>query len=375
MADGKTVKFIMAGGGTGGHLVPALAIADKLKEILQGKMNVEIIFVGTKRGIEYRMRDDLGYPLHIINMRGLVRSFDLKNLMVPFIVISALIKSNSLIKRFKPDMVIGTGGYVCWPVLKSASNKKILTVLQEQNSFPGITTRQLAKSVNRIYLGFEKAKEFINPNTPMIVTGNPVRKSVEKFEKQQALNQLKLDINKKTILILGGSQGSKAINQSIINSLKKKSLKENYQILWQTGERGYKEVLAQTGEDVKSCTLFPFVKNMPLVYSAANIVIARAGALTLAEIIEYDLPSILIPFPYAAGNHQQRNAEVYTEKKMANMILEKDIDNFDLIDEAQKLLTSNQYDVMKTNIENYKSGNKKAVDLIAEDIISLLNIN
>lgn len=375
MTKMATAKFMIAGGGTGGHLFPAIAIADRLKELLQDKMKVEIIFVGTKRGIEYRMKDSLGYPLHLINMRGLVRSFNLKNLMVPFIVISALIKSASLIKRFKPDMVIGTGGYVCWPVLKSASNRNIPTVLQEQNSFPGITTRQLANTAKRIYLGFEKAKEYIKTDTPMIVTGNPVRKSVEKIEKTDAIKQLNLDPNKKTILVIGGSQGSRAINQAIVNSLKNKSIKENLQILWQTGEGGYMEVIAQTGEDVESCTLFPFVKNMPLVYSAADLVIARAGALTLAEIIEFDLPSILIPYPHAAGNHQHKNAEVYVEKKMAKMIMENKLNEFDLIDEAQKLLSSDNYQSMKSNIKKYKNGNRRAVDIIADDIISLLNFN
>jgi UDP-N-acetylglucosamine--N-acetylmuramyl-(pentapeptide) pyrophosphoryl-undecaprenol N-acetylglucosamine transferase len=338
-------------------------------------MNVEIIFVGTKRGIEYRMKDNLGYPLYLINMRGLVRSFNLKNLMVPFIVIGALIKSASLLKKFKPDIVIGTGGYVCWPVLKSASNRNIPTILQEQNSFPGITTRQLAGSAKRIYLGFEKAKEFIKTDAPMIVTGNPVRGSIKCIGKEEALRKLKIDNTKKTILVLGGSQGSKAINQAIINSLKNKSLKNNYQIIWQTGKRGYKEVIAQTGEDVESCTLFPFVKNMSLVYSAADIVIARAGALTLAEIIEFNLPSILIPFPHAAGNHQQKNAEVYVDKKMAKMIIENKLNEFDLIDEAQDLLASDEHQDMKNNIESYKTGNKKAVDMIAEDIISLMNFN
>jgi UDP-N-acetylglucosamine--N-acetylmuramyl-(pentapeptide) pyrophosphoryl-undecaprenol N-acetylglucosamine transferase len=295
--------------------------------------------------------------------------------MVPFIIIGALRKSASIIKRFQPDLVIGTGGYVCWPVLKSASSKNIPTVLQEQNSFPGITTRQLAGSAKRIYLGFEKAKEFISTESPMIVTGNPVRGSIGRIDKEEALKQLNMNTNKKTILVLGGSQGSRAINQAIVNSIKNKSPNENFQIIWQTGKRGYKDVIKQTGEDVESCTLFPFVKNMSLVYSAADMVIARAGALTLAEIIEFNLPAILIPFPNAAGNHQQKNAEVYVDKKMAKMILENSLSNFDLIGEAQSLLESDEFQIMQDNIENHTADNKRAVDLIAEDIINLLNLN
>ena len=159
-----TARLIFAGGGTGGHLYPAIAIADRVKEILSARMTVEIIFVGTKRGIEYRVRETLGYPLHLINIRGIARSFTLANLAVPFLIVSAMIKANNLVKQFGPQVVVGTGGYVSWPVLRAANGQKITTVLQEQNSFAGVTTRQLAPRAARIYLGFAKAAEMLKTN-------------------------------------------------------------------------------------------------------------------------------------------------------------------------------------------------------------------
>ncbi|MFQ5452947.1 MAG: glycosyltransferase, partial [Candidatus Zixiibacteriota bacterium] len=291
-----TVKIIFAGGGTGGHLFPAMAIADRVCELLKDRMKVEILFVGTKRGLEYRMKDSLGYPLFTINMRGITRSMTLKNLLVPFITVAALIKSSFLLNRFKPDMVIGTGGYVCWPVLKVAVWKKITTLLQEQNSFPGITIRQLARQVKKIYLGFNKAKEYLKTNAEIIVTGNPVRKSLTTEDREKALRIFNLNPDKKTILILGGSQGARAINNAVIKSFEKNSLNKDIQILWQTGKRDYKEVTAKTGTKVPNVALFPFSQQMEMVYAAADMVIARAGALTLAEITTCGLPSILIPY-------------------------------------------------------------------------------
>lgn len=375
MNTSRVVKLIFAGGGTGGHLFPAVAIAEKLMELLKDKIKVEIIFVGTKRGIEYRLKDSLGYPLHLISMRGIARSLNLKNLLVPFIVVGALIKSGRLIKKFQPDMVVGTGGYVCWPVVKVAASRKIKTVLQEQNSYPGVATRTLASSVDKVYLGFESARQYLKPNTKTMLTGNPVRSSINIIDNKEACLKLKLDPEKKTILILGGSQGARSINQAVIKSIKVGFDTNKYQILWQTGKRDYKDVTEQTGDRVTGCSLFPFAENMSEVYSAADLVIARSGALTLAEIVKFNLPSLLIPFPFAAGNHQEKNAEDFINKKMAAMILEKDLDNHNLIDYAIKMIDDNDDEGMKNNIIAFNKDKREAVELIAEDIIGMLNID
>lgn len=372
MKSSDSIRLIFAGGGTGGHLFPAIAIADRISEMLEGKVKTEIQFVGTKRGIEYRLQDKLGYKLNIINMRGIARSFTLKNLLVPFAVLSSLMKSNSLMRRFRPDLVIGTGGYVCYPVLKAAGWNKVPIVLQEQNTFPGVVTRQLAGSASKIYLGFKKASEYLNTNAELIESGNPVRPEMVRINREDALKSFDLDPSKKTILILGGSQGARAINQAILKSLKDENIKDNYQILWQTGKRDYKDVAVEAGEKVIPSALFPFSNNMAKVYSAADFVIARAGALTLAEILLYEIPSLLIPYPFAAGDHQRKNSEDMVHNKMAEMIDEKDLTDKKLLGIVTGLIESGHYEQMKDNLRNYNKDRKPAVDLIAEDIIALL---
>ncbi|MEW6412544.1 MAG: undecaprenyldiphospho-muramoylpentapeptide beta-N-acetylglucosaminyltransferase [Candidatus Zixiibacteriota bacterium] len=365
-----TARIILAGGGTGGHLFPAIAIADRVTEMLKDRMPVEILFVGTKRGLEFRMRDSLGYPLHLINMRGIVRGFTLVNLLVPFIVIAALVKSSRLISRFRPDLVIGTGGYVCWPVLKMAAFKGITTLLQEQNSLPGVATRQLAGKAKKIYLGFERAKEYLKTDAKMIVTGNPVRSSISKGDRSAAIKRFGLQPDRKTILVLGGSQGARAINNAVLDSLDKLETNQGVQILWQTGKRDYKEVEVKAAQKASNCALFPFAQEMDLVYAAADIVIARAGALTLAEITACGLPAILVPYPYAAGDHQKKNAQDYVERGMAMMIDEKDLAGYSLVGKAIEILQSEQFDRMREAINNETSGQRPAVDIIAEDIVA-----
>ncbi|MCP4685694.1 MAG: UDP-N-acetylglucosamine--N-acetylmuramyl-(pentapeptide) pyrophosphoryl-undecaprenol N-acetylglucosamine transferase, partial [bacterium] len=250
----RTARIVFAGGGTGGHLFPALAIADRIREKLDGKS--EILFIGTKRGIEYRMRDKLGYPLELINVRGLARTLTLKNLLVPFLVVGSLWRSAAILKKHRPDIVIGTGGYVSWPVLKTAARRKITTVLQEQNSYPGVATRQLAARAQRVYLGFEEGSQFLPETAPTLVTGNPVRKGVSEGDRTEAIKQFHLDPARKTILVLGGSQGARSINDAVIKDLKDNALDDEYQLLWQTGRGDYKDVVAELGDKADHHSLF-----------------------------------------------------------------------------------------------------------------------
>ncbi len=367
-----TARIVFAGAGTGGHLFPAIAIADRIRELLQGRMPVEIVFVGTKRGIEYRLREKLGYPLEIINVRGLVRSFTLTNLIVPFVLIGALVRAWLMLGRLKPDVVVGTGGYVALPVLKTAVWRKIPTVLQEQNSFPGITTRQAAKDARRIYLGFDGAREYLKTNAELILTGNPVRRTIVEGNREKAMAEYKLDPSKKTILVLGGSQGARAINGAILKSIKAGGVPDGYQILWQTGKRDYTDVAAQADGQVKDCALFPFAHDMASVYAAADLAVARAGALTLAELTACSVPSVLVPFPFAAGDHQRKNATDMVKLGAATVIDENDIESHDLVREAAALIESPRYATMKDTLAAMTAGRKPAVDIIAEDIIGLI---
>jgi len=372
MSTPLSVKILFAGGGTGGHLYPAIAIAQRLTDLLKNRMAVEIAFVGTKRGLEYRIKDELGYPLHLINMRGITRSLAVINLLVPFIIVLALLQSAMLLKKFRPDLVVGTGGYVSWPVLKMAATLGILTVLQEQNSYPGIATRSGAKKAKRVYLGFEDAKKFIDRNANTMVTGNPVRSEIGQGSRQKATEQFKLDSNKKTILVLGGSQGARAINNAVIKSLETKSWAGDAQLLWQTGKRDYTDVKVKVSKLHWDGALFPFAINMPDVYAAADIVIARAGALTLAELIKCGLPSILVPYPFAAGDHQKKNAESLSARSAAAVIDETNLNELDILNEAFQLLHSPKFAEIQNAVVRLTEGRQPAVDIIAEDIISII---
>ena len=366
------VRILFAGGGTGGHLYPALAIADRIKEMLSDHAEVDIRFVGTKHGIEYRVRDSLGYPLELINMRGIVRSLTPRNLLLPFVIVLALFKAALLLRRFAPDVVVGSGGYVSWPVLRMANVRGIPTVLQEQNSYPGIATRQSASRAEKIYLGFAGAASYLKTKSEIMVTGNPVRSSVKGGDRGAALQKFGLDPDKRTILVLGGSQGARAINQAILKSLKNNPLSEKYQLLWQTGKRDYKDVTAEAGDKAPGCSLFPFAQSMDLVYAAADVAVARAGALTLAELTACGIPAILVPFPFAAEDHQRKNAQEVVQRGLAVMVDQNDLDECDLVGVAVDLFESGQHATMKAAVVAATRDKKPAVDTIANDIIELI---
>lgn len=368
---GATTTVVFAGGGTGGHLYPALAIANRLAGMLAGTTELHIHFVGTKRGLEYRQREQLGYPLHLINIRGISRSLSLKNLLLPLVVVGALVRATILLKHLTPNLVVGTGGYVAWPVLRTAAALNIPFVMQEQNSYPGIVTRRLAARAARIYLGFDKARQYLPSEARLVVSGNPVRSAINKGERAEAIREFGLDPSKRTILVLGGSQGARAINGAVVKSLKNNPLGDKYQLLWQTGKRDYKDVTSEVGNRVPGCALFPFAENMECVYAAADIAIARAGALTLAELQACRIPAVLVPFPFAAEDHQRKNAQTLVDRGAAVLIDERELERRDLIAETVALLQSNQYEQMGTAMAA-TAPEQPAADVIVADIIQLL---
>lgn len=367
----RTARLLFAGGGTGGHLFPAIAIADRVKELLRSS-DVTIEFVGTKYGIEYRIRESIGYPLRLINIRGLARSFTLKNLLVPFLVVSSLLKCRAIIRDFRPDIVVGTGGYVSWPVVRAAAGRGVTTVVQEQNSFPGVATRELADRATKVYLGFEEAKRHLPPKTKTLLTGNPVRRAVVGGNRAEALQHFGLDAGKKTILVIGGSQGARSINQAVLKSVLAGSLTDSCQLLWQTGKRDYKDVVTQVGEKCKGCSLFPFENNMHLVYAAADLAIARAGAITLAELEACQVPAILIPYPHAAGDHQRRNAAAYASRGFGEVVEDGVLADRHIVARAVAMFEDGSQERMKQALASANTGRKPALDVIAEDIIALI---
>jgi len=367
----RPVRILFAGGGTGGHLYPAIAIADRIKEMMADTAP-EILFVGTKRGLEYRIREKLGYPLQLVNIRGFSRSLSLKNLLLPFLVIGALIKSTMLLRSFKPDVIVGTGGYVCWPILKAAGFLGMTTILQEQNSFPGVTIRQNAPKAKRLYLGFADAEKHLQTRGKVMVTGNPIRRDIASGNRDQALAEFSLSPEKKTILVLGGSQGARSINNAIADGIMNDTLDDNYQILWQTGKRDYTEVCNRLADRADGHALFPFAHDMKPVYAAADVAVARAGALTLAELAACRIPAVLVPFPHAAGDHQRQNARSLEERGAAVVVDEDNLADVNLLEKAVEIGQVETHRRMTDALTELSGQSEPAVDVIANDIIQLI---
>ena len=300
----KEIRIVFAGGGTGGHLYPALAIAQGLRKPL-APANCQIDFIGTRRGLEYRMRDTLEYPLHLIPGRGVRRALDWRNALVPFAALGALWSSWRLLRSLRPHLVVGTGGYVSGPVALVAKLRGTLTVIQEQNSSPGVTTRLLAPWMDRVYLGFAESREKLSRRARVCVTGNPVREEIGRATQASARAHFGLDPAKTTILILGGSLGAISVNRAVLRHLD--TLSESVQLLWQTGERDYDTTRAIVGER-RNCHIVPFIPRMELAWAAADVAVCRAGALTIAELLVTRTPAVLIPYPHATDDHQTANA-------------------------------------------------------------------
>jgi len=344
----RKYKILISGGGTGGHIFPAIAIANALKRKLQ---NPDILFVGAKGRMEMDKVPAAGYPIKGLWISGLQRKLSLKNLAFPFKLISSLIKAGTIIRKFKPDVVIGVGGYASGPTLRVAAMKKIPCLIQEQNSFPGITNRLLALKVNTICTAYDLMDRFF-PSSKIVKTGNPIRQDVIKTDgkREEAAKFFGLTAEKTTIFIVGGSQGARAINHAIEKILPE-FVKRDIQLLWQTGT-SYLHTANESINKLKHDNLIKavdFINKMDLAYAMADIVISRAGAIAISELCAVRKAVIFIPLPSAAENHQLKNAEALVEKKAALLIPENEISLrllstlFNLINnkEQQKLLSEN----------------------------------
>jgi UDP-N-acetylglucosamine--N-acetylmuramyl-(pentapeptide) pyrophosphoryl-undecaprenol N-acetylglucosamine transferase len=358
------VKALFAGGGTGGHLFPAIAIANEMVAI---DKDCRIEFVGTRYGIEYRMKDTLGYPLSFIAIRGLARKLSLSLIMFPFRLGISIMQSMRICSRFKPDVVVGTGGYVAGPVIIAAAIKGIPRVLQEQNSYPGLVTRKLAAKTDVVFTAYRKAEEHLSAGVNCKRLGNPIRRSVISGDRTAAIKKFGLKEDRKTILILGGSQGANRINEAVLKSLN--CLDDKIQLLWQCGKRDYKDVATRLDKKEFVISLFPFSNDMDAVYAAADLAIARAGALTIAELTACGVPMILIPYPYAAADHQTHNAAEVVTAGAAEMIRNTELDNNELLKMAVDIIRSNRLDKMRQAALSL--GRPEAAAEIAREILHL----
>ncbi|UUC45773.1 undecaprenyldiphospho-muramoylpentapeptide beta-N-acetylglucosaminyltransferase [Flavobacterium cerinum] len=314
-------KFIISGGGTGGHIYPAIAIANELKVRFP---KAEILFVGAKDKMEMQKVPQAGYPIKGLWIAGIQRKLTVQNLMFPLKLISSLTKSYGILKQFKPDVVIGTGGFASGAVLKVAAGMNIPTIIQEQNSFPGITNKLLGKKAKAICVAYENLEQFF-PKDKMHLTGNPVRQDlIEAGEKkEEAIAHFKLDPTKKTILVLGGSLGARRINQLIAKEIDG-MLAQGVQVIWQCGKLYFEEY--KHFSEKENVQVMAFIDRMDLVYAAADIVISRSGASSVSELCIVGKPVIFIPSPNVAEDHQTKNAKAIADKNGAILIKESELD-------------------------------------------------
>ena len=361
----RSKKFILSGGGTGGHIYPAIAIANELKERFPDS---EILFVGASDKMEMQKVPQAGYKIMGLWIAGIQRRLTLDNAMFPVKLLSSLVKSRSIIKEFKPDVVIGTGGFASGPLLKAAGILGVPTVIQEQNSFPGITNKWLAKNASKICVAYDNLERFF-PKEKIVFTGNPVRSDIIDVAKNKkaAIERFELDPAKKTLLVLGGSLGSRRINQLIAKELSW-LLAQGVQVIWQCG-KFYFEEYRHYG-DKEGVKVLSFIDRMDLVYAAADVVISRSGASSVSELCIVGKPVIFIPSPNVAEDHQTKNAMAIVDKEGALLLKEAQLDT-----QFQPVfadLISNEAKQQKLSENIKKLARTNATKDIVDEIVKLI---
>ena len=366
------MRVIVATAGTGGHINPGLAIANKIK---QEEKDSEIIFIGTNRGLENDLVPRAGYELKTIEAYGLSKKLSIDNIKKMCKTLGATSKARKIIKEFKPDVIVGAGGYICGPVVWAAKKEKIPVVLHESNAYPGKAVKHLAKNANVVLISFEEARERI-PNAKKIVyTGTPVKiqkKDYTKEEKNKILNELKIEDKLPIILVFGGSQGAQKINEAIIGILTKK-LNKKYQIIWATGPKQYdivKEELKQKSidiENVPNAKILPYIYNMEEIMNISDVIVARSGAMTITEISNLGKPSILIPLPNVSQDHQLRNAEVLQKIGAGKIILNDKLTSENLNQEISEIIL-NPTNMKKMGEKAYTKSVKNVQEKIYNEI-------
>ena len=368
----SSYKIIISGGGTGGHIYPAIAIAKKILEISKDS---QILFVGAKGRMEMEKVPEEGFEIVGLNVVGIQRSMSinaiLKNLKFPFLLLKSFNHARKIIKDFQPNIVVGVGGYASGPTLRMAHSLKIPTLIQEQNSYAGLTNKWLSKKTKKICVAYENMNQFFETNK-LVLTGNPVRKDIENLDAKllDAKTYFKVSKNEKVILVLGGSLGAKSINEGILNSID--TLKDQpIKLLWQVGKRYFDSIENQLNQiNIPNVKALAFIKRMDLAYSLADLVISRAGALSISELTLAGKPSILVPSPNVSEDHQTKNAMSLVNKSAAILIEDKDTDS--LLRTALDLLKQeNQLNTISKNAK--KMGKPNASEDIVNEIFKLIS--
>ena len=341
------MRVIVAAAGTAGHINPGLAIANKIK---QEEPESEIIFIGTTRGLENDLVPRAGYGLKTIEAYGLSKQISIANFKKMWATLMATGKAKKIIKEFKPDIIVGAGGYICGPVVWAANKEKIPVILHESNAFPGKAVKMLAPKAETILISFEEARSRIPNARNIVCTGTPVKivkKEYSQEEKKKILTSIGVNGNKPIVLVFGGSQGAQKINEAIIGILENK-MNKDYQIIWATGPKQFdiiKEELASKHIDInniENAKILPYIYNMEEIMNVSNIIVARSGAMTITEISNLGKPSILIPLPNVSQDHQLYNAKVLENVGAAKIILNNELNKNNLEDEIEEIIKNPQ---------------------------------
>ncbi len=346
------MRVLISGGGTGGHINPALAIADKIKNC---ENDAVIEYVGTEKGLEATLVPKAGYKIHFIKVRGFKRKLTFENFDAAIKAFTSVWTAKKLIREFKPDVVVGTGGYVCWPLLKAASKMGIPTIIHESNAFPGVTTRMLARYATKILVGFDEAKQHLDCEKDKIIfTGSPVSEKMLTANKENARAMLGIDKDEKIVLSAGGSLGARPLNENVYELIKNYTLPNNIYHFHATGSAGwevqsalYKELgFKETAPDTlkkNNVTVCKYIYNMHVLLPASDVTICRAGAMTLSELSVLGKAAVIVPSPYVTNNHQYKNAKALSDKGAGVLIEEKNLTGEELIEGVKNILEN--YDV------------------------------
>lgn len=366
MKKGYNMKVVIAAAGTGGHINPGIAIANK---IMEKDPNSKIIFIGTGRGLENDLVPRAGYELKKIDAYGINRKINLDNIKRLYKTIKSVSQAKKILQEFKPDVVIGTGGYICVAVGQAASKLNIPIILHESNAFPGVAVKLLSKKAQKILVGFEEARERLPKAKKVVVTGTPSKittKRLSEEQKREKKQEIGLKSDIPIVLVFGGSQGANSINNSLIGIIENK-LNSKYQIVWAAGkgnfenikqELAYKKIDINSIENIK---ILPYIYNMQEIMEMSDLVVCRSGAMTITEIAELGKPAIFIPFPFATENHQEYNAKVLENVNAAKIILDKDLNYSKLNDMINEIINdervlnemgNNAHKVAKLNVED-----------------------
>ena len=370
------MKVIIAAAQTGGHINPGIAIANKIKK---ENKNARIMFIGTTRGIENDLVPRAGFELKTIEAYGINRKISAQNIKNMFKTIKGLGEAKRIVKEFKPDIVIGTGGFICGPVLMAAKKYKTPTILHESNAFPGIAVKILSKKVDTIMLGFEDAEKRLPKAKRIVVTGTPTKvKKINLTEAQRTkmIDELNLDKELPIVLVFGGSQGAKSINTTLIDIIKNNTNK-NYQIIWASGQKQYDVIKDSLKElkinisKIKNVKILPYIYNMEEMMNLADVIVSRSGAMTITEISNTGKPAVFIPFPFATENHQEYNARVLVNENAAKIILDKEL-NAETLSNTLNEMLKDKNNLLKMGQNAQKVAIKDVEEKIYEEIKKLI---